>query len=162
MLLHSVLLTMVLLGLTACGPKLEVKGTVFVRPFSAQSDANETPEVLSSLLLETLLFSTHTQVLGNLHGSSTLKPGMPCPEADYELVGRLESVGRFLNSTPGTSIHKSSASKQLTIKIDLLLQECSGNVVRHYTVMERNVDPLKLYVKVANSITEGLGVLSRE
>ncbi len=156
------LLAMVLLCLTACGPKLELKGNLYVRPFSVPPDANETPDAVSSLLLETLLFSAHTQVLDNLHRSATLKPGMPCPVADYELIGRVESVGKFLESTPGTSSRKPSLSTRITITMNLLLQECSGRAVRRYTVTERNVSPLKLYLDVANSITEELGLPPRD
>ena len=158
----SLLLAMVLLCLTACGTKPALKGTLFVRPFSVPPDANDTPDAVSSLLLETLLFSTHTQVLDNLHRSATLKPGMPCPEADYELIGRVESVGKFLDSTPGTVSRKPSVRTRITITMELLLQECSGRPVRQYSVIMRNASPLKLYVDVANSITEELGLPPRD
>jgi hypothetical protein len=146
-----------ILTLTACVPKQELKGTIHIKPFTASVGFLANPVAMNQMAANTVMQTIFNKVQAKLPMNTTLTSGGACPDSDYELTSTLISLDPHAVNGRGKAflIHIDSQVR-IALEMDFVLKSCSGNVLKEFTVKEGEQDAGKLYDTISDRIINRL------
>ena len=154
--MRSILIGLSLILLAGCGTKQELKGSIYIKPFSVPTESIVTPARMSKETANSIVQKINDKVLSDLGHNTLLKPGAPCPASDYELISNLTAIDSDLASVNSGFVIKIFKRDKISVVLDLILKKCNGQELKRYTVKEQEDEVQELAEDVATKVTDGL------